>query len=240
MEQNYQPSGWLGLLLGTRLWHPFHPAAIETNASFMKQIDQVVRQIGDRGKPATTALASPPPPPPPLPPASSQVGTPGRTLEAPEESQNPISFTPPMQNLMLKSPDSGLRMVGGGGGDRGGAGGGHHGLQLADMAALVNEIRQAAREEIDSQRRENQILMAPQEVITAEQLVSLEERLEALCAGGMLPEEEIFVLEDMIADFLEAKAGFAVVTADVARANEAVGKMRCLIILSEGVTKDET
>ena len=26
MQNNYQPKGWLGLLLGTRMWYAMHPA----------------------------------------------------------------------------------------------------------------------------------------------------------------------------------------------------------------------
>ena len=43
MEKSYRPTGWLGLLLGTRVYFNFHPAAIETEAAFMQQIDAVVR-----------------------------------------------------------------------------------------------------------------------------------------------------------------------------------------------------
>eukprot|EP01052_Picozoa_sp_SAG31_P044121 SAG31_NODE_7582_length_1648_cov_1.127179_1_plen_50_part_10 len=41
----------------------------------------------------------------------------------------------------------------------------------------------------------------PSEVITAEQLASLERRLETLHAGSMLSDEELFSLEDLIADY---------------------------------------
>eukprot|EP01052_Picozoa_sp_SAG31_P044090 SAG31_NODE_7566_length_1652_cov_1.643915_1_plen_305_part_00 len=51
MEHGYRPTGWLGLILGTRLWYPFYPEAVETDAAFMRQIEATVREIGDRGKP---------------------------------------------------------------------------------------------------------------------------------------------------------------------------------------------
>ena len=38
MEEGYSPSGWLGLLLGTRLYYPFHPAAVQSDAAFLKQV----------------------------------------------------------------------------------------------------------------------------------------------------------------------------------------------------------
>ena len=46
----YRPTGWLGLIVGTRLYFNFHPAAVDTDEKFTQQIDAVVRDLGDRGK----------------------------------------------------------------------------------------------------------------------------------------------------------------------------------------------
>jgi hypothetical protein len=46
----YRPTGWLGLIVGTRLYFNFHPAAVDTDYKFTQQIDAVVRDLGDRGK----------------------------------------------------------------------------------------------------------------------------------------------------------------------------------------------
>ena len=51
MERDYRPTGWLGLLIGSRLWYPFHPEAVQTDEQFDLQIEATVRAIGDRGKP---------------------------------------------------------------------------------------------------------------------------------------------------------------------------------------------
>ena len=51
MEKGYNATGWLGLILGTKLWYPFHPAAVETDGAFKKQVDAVCRDLGERGKP---------------------------------------------------------------------------------------------------------------------------------------------------------------------------------------------
>lgn len=37
MEDGYIASGWLGMLLGTKIYFNFHPAAVETDAAFMHQ-----------------------------------------------------------------------------------------------------------------------------------------------------------------------------------------------------------
>ena len=123
--------GWLGLLLGTRLWYPFHPAAVQAEDAFTKQMDQVVREIGERGKrggkpPAEAPVPAPAPGPPP---PSGDQGTPGRPSPgAPAAEQA-------MQNRVVDSPDFGMT----------GPGGVQCSPSLAETTALVNEIRQAAR-----------------------------------------------------------------------------------------------
>ena len=49
MEKKYRPTGWLGLILGTRLYFNLHPSATETDALFLQQLDLVERELGDRG-----------------------------------------------------------------------------------------------------------------------------------------------------------------------------------------------
>ena len=43
MQQGYKPNGWLGLIMGTSLYFAFYPAAIDTEAAFMRKIDDVTR-----------------------------------------------------------------------------------------------------------------------------------------------------------------------------------------------------
>ena len=62
MEKGYRPTGWLGLILGTRLWYPFYGSAVETDAGFTQQMDTVVRDIGDRGKGGGRAVSEGVPP----------------------------------------------------------------------------------------------------------------------------------------------------------------------------------
>ena len=49
-QQDYSPKGWLGLILGTRLWYPMWDAEKDDDAAFEKRLDNVVREIGDRGR----------------------------------------------------------------------------------------------------------------------------------------------------------------------------------------------
>jgi hypothetical protein len=77
MEPNYQPKGWLGLIMGSRLYYSFHGDELNDEAVFESHVDSLIREIGDRGKvglseavpPAakswqSTSTASAPPPPP--------------------------------------------------------------------------------------------------------------------------------------------------------------------------------
>ena len=43
MQENYKAKGWLGLILGTRLWYPFFGAEGDGAAAFEKRVDAVVR-----------------------------------------------------------------------------------------------------------------------------------------------------------------------------------------------------
>ena len=123
MEHDYRATGWLGLIMGTRLYFNFHPAAVDTDAAFMQQVDNVERELGNRGKtmagrvskivpPALVARSMEPPSPalapapvrsrapaPALAPAPAPARTPALTL-SPVPAAN--SFTPSMQ---LHSPE---------------------------------------------------------------------------------------------------------------------------------------
>ena len=50
MEANYRPRGWLGLIMGTRLYYKFFGKKLEEESAFEGQMDMLVREIGDRGK----------------------------------------------------------------------------------------------------------------------------------------------------------------------------------------------
>ena len=72
MQKGYKANGWLGLILGTRLYYSFHDAEADDDAAFEKRMEAVVREIGGRGKhqlpesvPPMRAVASSPRPPAP-------------------------------------------------------------------------------------------------------------------------------------------------------------------------------
>jgi hypothetical protein len=50
VQQNFKPKGWLGLILGTRLWYAFWDAEQDSDDAFERRLDPVVREIGERGQ----------------------------------------------------------------------------------------------------------------------------------------------------------------------------------------------
>ena len=52
LEKDYRATGWLGLLMGTRVYFNFYPEVVKTDAAFKKQMDALVRELGTRGQPA--------------------------------------------------------------------------------------------------------------------------------------------------------------------------------------------
>ena len=88
------------------------------------------------------------------------------------------------------------------------------------------------------QMREMEAKLAPKKVISAEQIDAVTARLETLHATQLLSDEELFALEDCMADFIEAKGTVEVVTVDTVNTVRAAGRMHKLISLSEGMPRD--
>ena len=107
-----------------------------------------------------------------------------------------------------------------------------------EMKAEKEEMRAEMKAEATAEKEELRRELAPAPVVTDEQLAALEARLEALHAAQLISDDELFAVEDCIADFFEAKATFEVATLEIAGANRAVGKVHKLVLLSEGVAKD--
>jgi hypothetical protein len=118
-------------------------------------------------------------------------------------------------------------------------------LSLVELSAFMEKQR-----EHDAQlRREirEELTPAPppppQELVTAEQLVALQTRLEALQQGSLLSDEELFAIEDLVADYLELKttATAGLITAELVLGDatkRGVDKLRKLVGVSEGLISD--
>jgi hypothetical protein len=62
MESNFRPTGWLGLIIGGRLWFDF-TAEDRHASSYQGLVGELQRSLGPPSTPSV--IASPPPPPPP-------------------------------------------------------------------------------------------------------------------------------------------------------------------------------
>ena len=50
MEDGYRATGWLGMLLGVRLYYKFCGATLESENAFEGKVDELCRELGERGK----------------------------------------------------------------------------------------------------------------------------------------------------------------------------------------------
>ena len=77
MQASYRATGWLGLLMGSSMYHEFYPSAIDSEVKFRSKVDGLTRELGDRGRikaqrsfvsegvPPTIAAVAPAPAPAP-------------------------------------------------------------------------------------------------------------------------------------------------------------------------------
>ena len=50
MEEGYNAKGWLGMLLGVRLWYGFFGTVLETADAFEAKVGELCRGLGTRGQ----------------------------------------------------------------------------------------------------------------------------------------------------------------------------------------------
>jgi hypothetical protein len=50
LVDGYQADGWLGMLIGTRMWYGFYGAAVSDVGLFEGKIEELCRELGDRGR----------------------------------------------------------------------------------------------------------------------------------------------------------------------------------------------
>lgn len=219
MQEGFRAKGWLGLILGTRIYLKFYPSAVKTPPDFMQQMDALIREVGDRGKTQTKVSEGVPPrAPAPAPaafeptPAPAPARTPSHTHVAPIST--PDHFSPSMQlsssmpmvqhqqQNSLESPALVERLLN---------------EAKADRAEFKVELHQQ-RSDMEQQRKEMEAKMeqqqaalkaeltaAPPAAITEGQLVSLQARVEGLHATKLLTDEELFSFEDLIADWVSSQ-----------------------------------
>ena len=51
LEKGYSPTGWLGILLGARVWHGFYGSVLAiSDSAFEGKMDELCQELGDRGR----------------------------------------------------------------------------------------------------------------------------------------------------------------------------------------------
>ena len=50
LEEGYNARGWLGMMLGVRLWYGFYGATLASEGAFERKVDDLCRELGQRGK----------------------------------------------------------------------------------------------------------------------------------------------------------------------------------------------
>ena len=50
LEEGYHANGWLGMLLGVRMWYAFCGSVLGSEAAFEGKMEELCREIGDRGR----------------------------------------------------------------------------------------------------------------------------------------------------------------------------------------------
>jgi hypothetical protein len=301
MEENYKATGWLGLLLGTKIYFNFHPKAVETEELFVKAVDAVERDLGERGRPAagegggggggggggsgsdgtvgadgTAAAAArvlegvPPTPPTALAgrlwetepaPAPSPIRAPA-PAPAPAAAAA-ASFTP---SLQLSSPgaaasSSSMAMaLRSGGGEETTVSSSSLVELLLEQQRLMFEREEKIEAKAEAKQAELQLQMeqlrerltltltsSPAQeaaaAISAEQITALQARLGKLHAAKLLQDEELYTLEDALADYAELAASTTfTMTIEVAHSSDAYAparKLLKLVALSERLVPDD-
>ena len=271
MQKGYRANGWLGLILGTRLYYSFAGAESDDEAAFEQRMEGLCREIGSRGQhqlsesvptagaaaptrapgpgpapapqPALAPAAAPAPAPAPasLPPTlqptfSPSVQAPGTpqpqqmlALASPGVAQGTFSDTVAFmreerETMEVKMKEQRLEME-------------------AKLEEQRREIERLRQDLFESQVREQAARaqserLAPHEAISTAQVQALSARLAALHAARLLSDDELFGLEDCIADFVEAKGSAVDVLAMPLTTISAVGTVCKLAMVSESVAQD--
>ena len=50
MVEGYSANGWLGMLLGVRLWYGFYGSVLASEGAFEVKVEELCRELGDRGR----------------------------------------------------------------------------------------------------------------------------------------------------------------------------------------------
>lgn len=107
-----------------------------------------------------------------------------------------------------------------------------------DMEAKMAPKTEKMEQQMERMREEMKPAPPPAEVISSQQIEALQARVEALHTAKLLGDDEIYKLEDMLADYLELKPMIGTATLEKVNASEVASKLLKLLSLSEGIVAD--
>ena len=202
------------------MWYAFWDADQDADAAFEHRLDSVVREIGDRGKlmlpeavpPFHEPTPAPAPAPKRAPAAAAPAPAPAALVPAaamPNRSFTPTVQTSPARTMQLQSAET-LQMplverLLGQLVERDEAARQEAKAERAAMRAEMDELRLAAIKALEgrdeTQRAEMEILReASTKADQMRDLLALQSRLENLHAAKLLADEELYAVEDIIAE----------------------------------------
>ena len=247
VEKGYKPKGWLGLIIGTRMYYSFCAADIPDEATFQERMDAICREIGDRARAGAVAhkprLSEAVPPARAAAPAPAPTLAPATPAARSSSSSSAVTatadraFTPSV--VVQSSPSTALALRRGE--NVGSASEVHSGATIGEIATLIEqqqdrmigllaEQQDRMEAKMEAQREEMRVRTAS-EVISEAQLAKLQSRLQALRDAQLLTEDEVYTVEDAVADCIELMPATASTV-------PAVDNMVRMIALSERITAD--
>ena len=250
-EKDYRPKGWLGLMLGTRLWYPLFDCDDDDEAAFESRVASIAKEIGQRARaPAVAAPISRPSPQ--LMPRPQQVPAPtaaatsehGRSMPAShavtvvEEAVPPSPAAVRMQVEPVRQREAALAPS-------------PSPAALAFDDSFSPSLHQSSGGDSSSMSATEvpgllQLVQQQQEALQGTQVAlkvsALQFRLAAMHTARLLTEETLHTLEDLLADVAEVRCSrshpsSAAVSPDPAQL-ELVVKLDRLIGVSEAMSTD--
>ena len=206
VQKDYKAKGWLGLVLGARLWHSFWDADKDDNESFEKRVDTLVAELGARGKQL---------------PGKATIPAPGPTVApSPAPSAASVAHSAPADQAKAVQKKRAQALSGGTGHDdapqsqQSPAHAAAVSTTFAELLAILNQRESLIEARLE---REKTAVIQAQRRVSAEQIDALQHRLHSLLETGMLEEETFCACEDTIADNVQAMALGSAATDELVR-----------------------
>lgn len=223
-SEKFVASGWLGLILGTKMWYAFWPSAVASPTAFTMQMDALCREIGERGKPKQRKKI--------LADRVPTLDADGRLqlrldpVPATSGASTAAAAALPVATTDAIESSAGAIIQ----------------LIMAELREVRNQAERQAQRFTDEQRPP-----APRVAVTPEQLAAAQDRLARLFTAELISQDNVHQLEDSVADFIELSASVGPITCEMLSVGSvgtprehfaAAAKVYLIVALSEGISSD--